>query len=302
MDKQNKTEMEIDSSPHSSLNGDRSQGKPSSAVLCHIDSKGVATLTLNRLDKHNAFDSKLIKLLNNQLKKLARLPTIRCLVLRANGQYFSSGADLNWMQSMANQSASENRLDADNLALLMQRLDTFPRPTVVIVQGSAFGGAIGLISCCDIAIATDNVQFSLSEVRLGLVPATIAPYVCRAIGIRQARRYMLTAETFDAKTAHRIGLIHTLIENAAGITSEEEPSNGIVLNAHLESIVSKLVANSPNALKQAKALCHLCERSPINQELIDQTSQLIADIRISKQGQEGVRAFLAKRPPAWKRD
>ncbi|WP_295893866.1 enoyl-CoA hydratase-related protein [uncultured Vibrio sp.] len=275
-----------------------SDEKHPSPLICHIDSRGVATLTLNRIEKHNAFDSELIKLLNKQLKKLARLPSIRCLILRANGPYFSSGADLNWMQSMADQNASENRLDADNLALLMQRLDTFPRPTVAAVQGHAFGGALGLISCCDIAIATDNVNFCLSEVKLGLVPATIAPYVCRAIGTRQARRYMLTAEAFDAVTAYKLGLIHTLVKRGE---SKQDCSKNIVFKAQLETIINRLLANSPNALKETKALCHLCEQSMISQELIDTTSQLIADIRASKQGQEGVRAFLAKRPPAWKR-
>ncbi|WP_372080288.1 enoyl-CoA hydratase-related protein [Vibrio amylolyticus] len=278
------------------------EGKSPSALLCHIDSRGVATLTLNRIDKHNAFDNALIKSLNKQLNKLARLVAIRCLILRANGLYFSSGADLNWMQSMAEQSDSENRLDADNLALLMQRLDTFPRPTIAVVQGSAFGGALGLISCCDIAIGTDNAQFSLSEVKLGLVPATIAPYVCRAIGTRQARRYMLTAETFDASTAHNLGLLHILVKSAAEAEPQPDSTKNLVLKAQIDAIVHMILANSPNALKEAKALCHLCEHSVINQDLIDQTSQLIADIRTSKQGQEGVRAFLAKRSPAWRRN
>ncbi|MGF1695230.1 enoyl-CoA hydratase-related protein [Vibrio lamellibrachiae] len=273
-----------------------------SQVLCHIDCKGVATLTLNRVDKHNAFDDKLIKLLNKQIKKLARLPSVRCLLLRANGNYFSSGADLNWMQSMAEQSPSENRLDADNLALLMQRLDNFPRPTIAVVQGSAFGGALGLICCCDIAIATENAQFCLSEVKLGLVPATIAPYVCRAIGTRQARRYMLTAEKFSALTACQLGLLHYVVESSVVYHYQHQSKEqNLRLEAQVQSVVHMLISNSPNALKETKALCHMCEQRPIDQELIDHTSQLIADIRSSKQGQEGVRAFFAKRPPAWKR-
>ncbi|MCK6263415.1 enoyl-CoA hydratase-related protein [Vibrio sp. ZSDE26] len=263
---------------------------------------GVATLTLNRVDKHNAFDDELIKQLNKQLKKLARLPSLRSLILRANGRFFSSGADLNWMQSMADQSASENKLDADNLALLMQRLDNFPRPTIAVIEGDAFGGAIGLICCCDIAIATENAQFCFSEVKRGLVPATIAPYVCRTIGSRQARRYMLTAEKFNAMTAYQMDMLHFVVESSFVHQHEHQNrEHNLRLDAQVQSVIHMLLSNSPNALKETKTLCLRCDKSPIDQELIDYTSQLIADIRISKQGQEGVRAFFAKRPPAWKR-
>lgn len=262
-------------------------------VLCHIDNKGVASLTLNRPNKYNAFDDVIINQLLAHLQALADNPAIRCLILQANGKHFSAGADLSWMQSMANKSNDENQQDAHNLALLLHSLDNFPHPTLAVIQGSAFGGALGLICCCDMAIACQSARFCLSEVKLGLIPATIGPYVNRTIGTRQARRYMLTAETISANRALKLGIIHRQVE-AHGLT--RQPSTPI------SQFIDAILAHSPNALTQTKQLCARCYAHPIDDELVTHTSQLIADARASKQGKEGLRAFFDKRPPKWSSD
>jgi methylglutaconyl-CoA hydratase len=255
-------------------------------VLWNVDEFGVATLTLNRTEKHNAFDACMIDLLIHRLDYLALRTDVRCLVLRSNGKHFSSGADLNWMKSMANSNRKQNLEDAQNLARLMHTLDGFPQPTIAVVQGSAFGGALGLICCCDIAIAADNANFCLSEVKLGLVPATISPYVMRAMGNRQARRYILSAEVINATQAEKFGIVHEVhqLDN---------------IEAVVESLISSLLLNSPDAMRKAKDLCHQCHQNPIDTQLIQYTSQLIADIRVSPHGQDGLQAFLEKRTPGW---
>ncbi|EKO3930922.1 enoyl-CoA hydratase/isomerase family protein [Vibrio fluvialis] len=260
-----------------------------SDVLCEVSADGIATLTLNRVDKHNAFDDVMISQLLDKLTQLQSNPAVRILLLQANGQHFSAGADLQWMRSMAGKSHSDNHSDAAQLALLMQTLDTFPHPTMAIVQGSAFGGALGLICCCDIALAAPNARFCLSEVRLGLIPATIGPYVCRAMGNRQARRYMLSAETIDAATALNLGLVHQVVGY--------QPD---ALEQAVNQFTMQLLANSPAALTQAKILCARCDAEPIDQKLIAHTSQVIAELRISAQGQEGLNAFFDKRTPDWR--
>ncbi len=255
-------------------------------VLWQVDDYGVATITINRTQKHNAFDACMIDLLIHRLDYLALRNDVRCLILRSNGEHFSSGADLSWMKSMANSTRSENLIDAQNLARLMETLDTFPQPTVAVVQGSAFGGALGLICCSDIAIASSDATFRLSEVKLGLVPATIAPYVMRAMGNRQARRYILSGEVISAVDAERFGIIHELVDD-----------NNI--EAALQKVIESLLLNSPDAMRKAKALCQQCHQNPIDDDLILYTSRVIADIRVSPQGQEGLQAFLEKRPPHW---
>ncbi|GAB7223417.1 enoyl-CoA hydratase-related protein [Vibrio owensii] len=255
-------------------------------VLWNVDEFGVATLTLNRTEKHNAFDACMIDLLIHRLDYLALRTDVRCLVLRGNGKHFSSGADLNWMKSMASSTRKQNLEDAQNLARLMHTLDAFPQPTIAVVQGSAFGGALGLICCCDIAIAADDANFCLSEVKLGLVPATISPYVMRAMGNRQARRYILSAEVINATKAEKFGIVH-------------EVHKLDKIEVVVESLVDSLLLNSPDAMRKAKALCHQCHQNPIDGQLIQYTSQLIADIRVSPQGQDGLQAFLEKREPGW---
>lgn len=258
----------------------------SNSLLCDVNSLGVATLTLNRTEKNNAFDTQMIHDLIEQLSLLSANPNVRCLVLRANGEHFSAGADLQWMQSMAAQSHSANIRDAEQLAKLMSTLDNFPHPSIAVVQGCAFGGALGLICCCDIAIANNDAQLCLSEVKLGLIPATIGPYVCRAIGVRQARRYMLTAERIDAVTAKQLGLLHLVVEPSA-------------LDLQTQLLVQSLLANSPKAQTLAKQLCKRCDESSIDPALIQYTSDLIADIRVSPQGQEGLTAYFERRAPNW---
>lgn len=255
-------------------------------VLWQVDKYGVATITINRINKHNAFDTCMIDLLIHRLDYLALRNDVRCLILRSNGEHFSSGADLNWMKSMATSTRNENLSDAKNLARLMETLDAFPQPTIAVVQGSAFGGALGLICCSDIAIASHDANFCLSEVKLGLVPAIIAPYVMRAMGNRQARRYILSGEVIPAVDAERFGIVHEVRD-----ASEIEHA--------VKKVVDSLLMNSPDAMRKAKALCHQCHQNPIDDDLIDYTSRLIADIRVSPQGQEGLKAFLEKRLPCW---
>lgn len=255
-------------------------------VLWNVDDNGVATITLNRTAKHNAFDACTIDLLIHRLDYLALRTDVRCLVLKSNGKHFSSGADLNWMQSMADSTRQDNFVDAQNLARLMETLDSFPQPTIAVVQGSAYGGALGLICCSDIAIASQCANFCLSEVKLGLVPATIAPYVMRAMGNRQARRYILSGEVISAEDAERFGIVHEVKE-------AKQLENAV------DSVIKTLLLNSPDAMRKAKTLCHQCHQNPIDQQLIRYTSKLIADIRVSPQGQDGLQAFLEKRSPSW---
>ncbi|MGR5150406.1 enoyl-CoA hydratase-related protein [Photobacterium swingsii] len=256
----------------------------SQSVVLDIEETGVAYLTLNRAEKHNAFDSTIIAELIEKLTLLNNSPNLRALVLQANGKHFSAGADLNWMRSMADKTPEENQEDAERLALLMHRLDTFPHPTLCLVKGCAFGGALGLICCCDMAIASPDSQFCLSEVKLGLIPATIGPYVSRAIGIRQARRYMLTAEIIESQVALNLGLIHISTAN---------------IDQARDKWLQHILANAPIALTAAKSLCQLCDADPIDNHLRQTTCEMIATLRVSPEGQEGISAFFEKRPPNW---
>lgn len=249
---------------------------------------GIARLTLARPDIHNAFDDALIEALIEELKALADDDDVRAVVLTGEGASFSAGADLNWMRRMASASEKDNRRDARRLAKLMRTLHYLPKPTIARVNGSAFGGGIGLIACCDIAIATKEAKFGLTEVRLGLVPATISPYVIEAIGMRQARRFFLTGEIFDADTAMRIGLVHQVV------TAKQ-------LDAAVESQLALLRAAGPTAVSEAKALIHRIAHPDFKRqrELDEINADLIARLRVSKEGQEGLGAFLEKRKPGW---
>ncbi|MBA5763164.1 enoyl-CoA hydratase/isomerase family protein [Vibrio sp. 404] len=256
-------------------------------LLLEKESNGVAWLSLNRPEKHNAFDDQLIASLIETLDELNQDNTIKVLVLSAKGKHFSAGADLGWMQSMASKSESENQQDAQQLAMLLHKLDTFSKPTIAMVHGAAFGGALGLICCCDIAIGTPDSRFCLSEVKLGLLPATIGPYVIRTIGQRQSRRYFLTAELIDADTAHNLEILHHISYQPRELVN---------------SIIAQLNQHGPNALQASKALCLQCHNHPIDDTLIEYTSQAIAAARVSQEGQEGLAAFFAKRPANWRND
>lgn len=251
-----------------------------------IDPRGVASLVLNRPEVHNAFDDLMIAELITQLDTLAADNQVKVLLLKSNGKNFSAGADLNWMRSMAKKDYQQNLEDAAGLASLMHKLDTFPKPTLVLVQGAAFGGAVGLVACCDIALAEENASFCLSEVKIGLIPAVISPYVMRALGERQSRRYFLTAERFNATTAESLGLVHQVVTNDT-------------LENSAEPILQALLQNSPAAVSAAKQLLQHIYNKEICNAVIAHTTQAIAEIRVSAEGQEGLSAFLEKRKPNW---
>lgn len=256
------------------------------SVSVAIDERGVATLTMNRPQVHNAFDDRLIAGLTHELRELEHNAKVRVVVLAAEGKSFSAGADLNWMQRMAKYSEADNIRDAVALANLMRVLDTMSKPTIARVQGAAFGGGVGLVACCDIACASSASVFCLSEVRLGLIPAVISPYVIAAMGQRNARRYFLTAERFDAQEALRIGLVHTVVEPAQ-------------LDSTVMQMTDELLKGGPHAIAEAKDLIASVANRPVDQALAEDTAARIARIRVSAEGQEGTNAFLEKRAPAW---
>ena len=257
-------------------------------LIVDVAVEGRATVTLNRPDVHNAFDDKLIALLTKELEALDRSPTVGVVVLAAAGKSFCAGADLKWMRRMVEYSEAENQADAEALAALMKTLNRLSKPTVAEVQGAAYGGGVGLICCCDIAIASKAAQFSISEVRLGLIPSVISPYVVSVIGERQARRYALGAETFDAIEAKRIGLVHE-------VTAAED------LQMAVDTMVEALLANGPAAMAETKDQIAGVVNRPIDDNLIAAAAARIARIRVSDEGCEGVAAFLEKRKPGWAR-
>ena len=258
------------------------------SLIVDVAAEGRATVTLNRPDVHNAFDDKLIALLTRELDDLDRNPTVGVVVLAAAGKSFCAGADLKWMRRMAEYSEAENQADAEALAALMKTLNRLSKPTVAEVQGAAYGGGVGLICCCDIAIASEAAQFSISEVKLGLIPSVISPYVVAVIGERQARRYALGAETFDAIEAKRIGLVHE-------VTAAED------LQAAVDAMVEALLANGPAAMVETKDQIAGVANRPVDDRLIAAAAARIARIRVSDEGREGVAAFLEKRKPGWAR-
>ncbi|HWS40231.1 MAG TPA: enoyl-CoA hydratase-related protein [Arenimonas sp.] len=248
-----------------------------------------ATITLNRPNSHNAFDAELIAALTDALQEVAADTTLRSLVLTGAGNTFSAGADLNWMRSMASASEQENFADAQALAYCLRTLNNLPIPTLARVNGSAYGGGVGLIACCDIAVAVESAKFTLSEVKLGLVPAVISPYVITAISARQARRYFLSAEIFDAMTAKDIGLIHECV-------GAEQ------LDETMDRILHWLSKGGKNAHTEAKQLIHSYQSANSLESMHLQDSknaELIARLRVSDEGREGLNAFLEKRPARW---
>ena len=253
-----------------------------------IERKGsIGRVTLNRPERHNAFDDVLIGELTEVLRSFEAEDAIRVVVLSGAGKSFSAGADLNWMKRMAGFSMDENRRDAMGLATLMRTLAHLRKPTVARVHGAAYGGGVGLVACCDVAIATQSASFALTEAKLGLIPAAISPYVVAAIGERAARRYFLTAERFDAAEAFRLGLVHDLARDAEA------------LDEKIGDLVDSLLACSPAAQLAAKELIRAVANRPVTSELIQDTAERIAKIRSSPEGREGVAAFLEKRRASW---
>jgi methylglutaconyl-CoA hydratase len=257
-----------------------------SAITLKIDERQIATLTLNRPVIHNAFDDALIREVTATLRDLEKKAELRALVLASTGSSFSAGADLQWMKRMSSASMEANQRDAEELSGMLRRLQLFPRPTIAVVQGAAYGGGVGLIAACDIAIASELATFSLSEVKLGLIPSVIGPYVMVAIGERHARRYFLSAEKFTAAEALRIGLVHEVVAPDA-------------MARTLEKITDSILLGGPKAQVAAKRLINDIAGKPIVPDMLDETARRIASIRSTDEGREGVAAFLEKRKPNW---
>jgi len=248
--------------------------------------RGVETVTLNRPEVRNAFNDEVIAEMTAVFAELAKREEVRCVVLAGNGPAFCAGADLNWMKRMAGYGRAENLEDAAGLARMLEAIYRCPKPTIARVQGDTYAGGMGLVAACDMAVAVDSAQFCLSEVKLGLIPATISPYVIRAMGARAAHRYFLTAERFGAAEALRIGLVHEVVPAA-------------VLDAKVGEIANALVGAGPEAVKACKKLLHDVAGHEITAGLVRRTVEGIADIRASDEGREGVQSFLGKRKPNW---
>ena len=257
-----------------------------SDMLLQTTDKGVHTITLNRPEIRNAFNDVLIGEIHQAFDAVSRRSDVRCVVLAANGPAFCAGGDLNWMRRMADYTREQNLADAQALAQMLHTLDQCPHPTIARVQGDVFAGGLGLLSACDVVVCANSATFCLSEVKIGLIPATISPYVVRAIGARAARRYFMTAERFSAAEAYRIGLVH-----------ESVPADQ--LDATVQTLVQTLCANSPMAVRDAKRLVDTVAGQAIDKALIARTVAGIADSRASVEGKEGVQAFLDKRKPNW---
>jgi methylglutaconyl-CoA hydratase len=258
----------------------------SQKVLSQVDADGNATVMLNRPEVHNAFDGEMVDALTSTLRKLESNDKVRAIVLTGAGKNFCAGADIQQMKKTAKFSRAQNLENARATALMLQTLCALEKPTIACVRGAARGGGVGLISACDIAVAERGATFRLSEVKLGIIPAMISPFVIRAIGRRYAHRYMLSGEEFDAAEGYRIGLLHDICE---------EPE----LNAVVGRMLSNLYSSGPRAVVAIKKLIPEVAASRIDDALMDKVSQRIADVRATPEAQEGLSAFLEKRKTAW---
>jgi methylglutaconyl-CoA hydratase len=258
-----------------------------SAILLAADKRGVVTLTLNRPDVRNAFDDALIAELAGAFRTLGADDTVRVVVLTGAGKAFSAGGDINWMKRMAGYDKTQNVADAMGLAEMLRTLNEIPKPVVARVNGATFAGGVGLVCCCDIAVAAAEAVFAVSEVRIGLVPATIAPYLVAAIGPRAARRYCLTGESFSAAEAMRLGLVHQVAPLS-------------VLDEEVEVIVSSLLDGGPLSQARAKRMVAEVAGRPVTSALMAHTARAIAEARASAEGREGLAAFLEKRKPSFR--
>ena len=245
-----------------------------------------ARIWLNRPDLRNAFDDDVIRELGDAFARAGAAPEVRVIVLGANGPAFCAGANLNWMRRAADFTREQNLVDAGGLAAMLRAIHECPKPVVARVQGDVYAGGMGLVAACDIAVSVDTAWYCLSEVKIGLIPATISPYVLRAMGTRAAQRWFLTAERFPATEAHRIGFVHEVVAPDA-------------LDAKVTEIVKALSSASPAAVRACKQLIADVEGQEINDALVAKTVEGIADIRASEEGREGVQSFLQKRKPSW---
>jgi len=255
-------------------------------ILIEVDA-GVGIVTLNRPDRHNAFDDQTIAELIDAMAMMEADADVRVVVISSVGKSFSAGADINWMKSAAAQGFDDNLRDARNLAEMLRCIAQLSKPTVARVQGPAYGGGVGVIAACDIAVAAFDAQFALTEVKLGIIPSAIGPHVIAAIGPRYARRYMLTAERFSAAEAYRIGLIHEMV------------ADGQALDEAVGHIVDTILNNGPQAIAECKMLIDAVAGKPLTAALIEDTAQRIARVRAGTEAKEGMASFLEKRKPNW---
>lgn len=255
-------------------------------LLKSVDARGVATVTLNRPERHNAIDDVLIAHLTSVLRSLDKDDEVRLVAIAGAGRSFCAGGDIEWLRRAAQRSEEENEEEAASLFEMFLTLHGLTKPTIALVNGAAYGGGVGLVACCDIAIAAKDASFCLSEVRLGLIPATVAPFVLRSIGARQARRFFLTAERVTAEQALAIGLVHL-------VTPDSD------LSAASDQIIGALLQGAPGAQADAKSLIDFCESQPVDDELKEEASRRLAKRRASIEGQEGLSAFLSKRRASW---
>lgn len=255
-------------------------------LLTTIDNRGVARLTLNRPDVRNAFNEELIGAICDQTAKLSTDMNVRVLVFTGAGPAFCAGADLDMMRRVADYSPQENKDDARRLAHMLHSIYSCEKPTIALVNGPAMGGGVGIVAACDIAIAAESALFGLTEVRYGLIPAVISPFVMRAMGVRQARRYFMTGERFDAETARRISLVHMV-------------AMGAQIEATLDGVIADLLASGPVAQKEVKELIRAVAFQPVDDRVMEDTASRIARVRSSTEGREGVLSFLEKRKPDW---
>lgn len=257
-----------------------------SAVL-HFSTDGIATVTLNRPEVHNAFDEELIERLGDIFEDVGHQEGVRAVVVAAAGKSYCAGADLNWMKRAAGFTEEDNREDAIGLGRMLKNLQEIPKPTIALVQGAAYGGGLGLVAACDIAIGVKAAKFCLSEVKLGLLPAVISPYVVETMGIRAARRYFQTAEVFNAEEAYRYGLLHELVDDVHELAGARD------------RLINQIMANAPGAMADSKDLIYTVANQPIDQNLVNVTANRIAARRKTDEAKEGISAFLEKRKASW---
>ena len=253
-----------------------------------LSPKGILYIVMNRPEVHNAFNSEKIVLLTQALENAESNPEVKVVILCGEGKNFCAGGDINYMQNMGQNSFEENKEDALQLAHLMHTLNEFPKPTIARVNGAAYGGGVGLVCCCDMAFGTEDTTICLSEVKIGMVPATIAPYVMNTVGLRNAHRLMLTAEVMQGQEAVRYQFLNDIFP-------------AIEFNEKVDAIATKITTNAPNALEITKSLLLNLAHQPIDESVIDYTADVIASVRESDEGKEGLTSFLEKRKPSWSR-